>query len=228
MTSASAAKRVLIVEDDEDFRETLQYALSSANRIVAGVSSAKDFREKAAEDRYDLAIVDINLPDDSGFAVVRFLRETSNTKIIVLTGRDTITDRVEGYTHGAHIYMVKPTSQAELLAAVESLLRDKGAGAGEVLGWRFDKDDGFLHAPDGAKVTLSIRQMDFMKRLMRTPDKAVKRDELRRVISIEETDESGRALDMFVTRLRREIEEQVSFKAPIETVPRQGFAFRRL
>jgi DNA-binding response OmpR family regulator len=227
MTSA-AVKRVLIVEDDEDFRETLQYALSSRTRLVTGVSSAKEFREKAAEDRYDLAIVDINLPDDSGFAVVRFLRETSTTKIIVLTGRDTITDRVEGYTHGAHIYMVKPTSQAELAAAVESLLREKADGAGEASGWRFDKDDGFLHAPDGAKVTLSIRQMDFMKRLMRSPDKAIKRDELRRVIGIEETDESGRALDMFVTRLRREIEEQVKFKAPIETVPRQGFAFRRL
>lgn len=226
MTSALAAKRVLIVEDDEDFRETLQYALSSANRIVIGVSSAKDFREKAAEDRYDLAIVDINLPDDSGFAVVRFLRETSTTKIIVLTGRDTITDRVEGYTHGAHIYMVKPTSQAELVAAVESLLREKDAAA-ENSGWRFDKDDGLLHAPDGARVNLSIRQMDFMKRLMRSPEKAVKRDELRRVIGIEETDESGRALDMFVTRLRRDIEEQVKFKAPIETVPRQGFAFRR-
>jgi len=227
MTSA-AVKRVLIVEDDEDFRETLQYALSSRTRLVTGVSSAKEFREKAAEDRYDLAIVDINLPDDSGFAVVRFLRETSTTRIIVLTGRDTITDRVEGYTHGAHIYMVKPTSQAELAAAVDSLLREKADGAGEASGWRFDKDDGFLHAPDGAKVTLSIRQMDFMKRLMRSPEKAIKRDELRRVIGIEETDESGRALDMFVTRLRREIEEQVKFKAPIETVTRQGFAFRRL
>jgi DNA-binding response OmpR family regulator len=227
MTSA-AVKRVLIVEDDEDFRETLQYALSSRTRLVTGVSSAKEFREKAAEDRYDIAIVDINLPDDSGFAVVRFLRETSTTKIIVLTGRDTITDRVEGYTHGAHIYMVKPTSQAELAAAVDSLLREKADGAGEASGWRFDKDDGYLHAPDGAKVTLSIRQMDFMKRLMRSPEKAIKRDELRRVIGIEETDESGRALDMFVTRLRREIEDQVKFKAPIETVPRQGFAFRRL
>ena len=152
----------------------------------------------------------------------------SPPRIIVLTGRDTITDRVEGYTHGAHIYMVKPTSQAELAAAVDSLLREKADGAGEASGWRFDKHDGFLHAPDGAKVTLSIRQMDFMKRLMRSPEKAIKRDELRRVIGIEETDESGRALDMFVTRLRREIEDQVKFKAPIETVPRQGFAFRRL
>jgi DNA-binding response OmpR family regulator len=228
MTSATVARRILIVEDDEDFRETLQYALSSANRSVSGVSSAGDFREKAAQESFDLAIVDINLPDDSGFAVVRFLRETSNTKIIVLTGRDTITDRVEGYTHGAHIYMVKPTSQAELLAAVDSLLREEAVREGGSSGWRLSRDDGSLHAPDGARVVLSIRQMDFMNRLMSTPQKAVKRDELRRVIGIEETDESGRALDMFVTRLRREIEEQVSFKAPIETVPRQGFAFRRL
>ncbi len=93
-------------------------------------------------------------------------------------------------------------------------------------GWRFDRE-GALLSPEGQKISLSVRQSDFMKRLMRSPGKAVRRDELRRVIGIEETDESGRALDMFVTRLRREIEDQTKQKAPIETVPRQGFTFRK-
>lgn len=226
MNIATMQKRILIVEDDEDFRETLVFALSSPQRSVTPVANASDFREKST-DNYDLAIVDINLPDDSGFAVVRHLRETSPTKIIILSGRDTMADRVEGYTHGADIYMVKPTAQAELVAAVDSLLRrDSAEQGGELAGWRFDKE-GFLLSPEGQKVNLSVRQSDFMKHLMRTPGKAVKRDELRRVIGIEETDESGRALDMFVTRLRREIEDQTGQKAPIETVPRQGFTFRK-
>lgn len=227
MNIASAAKKIVIVEDDEDFRATLTDALSSPGRDVLSLANATEFRERASDDNFDLAIVDINLPDDSGFAVVRHLRETSLTRIIILSGRDTMADRVEGYTHGADIYMVKPTAQAELLAAVDSLLKRDGAeSGGELGGWRVDKE-GSLLTPEGHKVNLSVRQMDFMKRIMRSPGKAVKRDDLRRAIGIEETDESGRALDMFVTRLRREIEDQTKQKAPIETVPRQGFAFRK-
>ncbi|MEK4034964.1 response regulator transcription factor [Methylocystis sp. IM3] len=220
----AAAKKIIVVEDDDDLRETIVYALASDARSVTGASSAKEFRELAAKEHFDLAIVDINLPDDSGFAIVRSLRETTATKIIVLTGRDTITDRVEGYTHGADIYMVKPTSQAELLAAVESLLRREKPKSAE-RGWRIDDDDGSLRAPGGHKVTLGLRQTAFMKRLMRSPEKAVNRNELRKVVGID--DDSSRALDMFVARLRRDIEQQAKCKAPIETVPRQGFAFRR-
>jgi DNA-binding response OmpR family regulator len=106
------------------------------------------------------------------------------------------------------------------------LRRDGAESGGELAGWRFDRE-GALLSPQGQKISLSVRQSDFMKRLMRSPGKAVRRDELRRVIGIEETDESGRALDMFVTRLRREIEDQTKQKAPIETVPRQGFTFRK-
>lgn len=221
-----AAKKLIVVEDDDDLRETVIYALSSETRNVKGAASAKEYRDLAAKEQFDLAIVDINLPDDSGFAIVRSLRETSPTKIIVLTGRDTITDRVEGYTHGADIYMVKPTPQAELLAAVESLLRrEKAKPTERSAGWRIDDDDGALRAPSGQKITLGLRQTAFMKRLMRSPEKAVNRNELRKVIGID--DDSSRALDMFVARLRRDIEQQAQCKAPIETVPRQGFAFRR-
>lgn len=226
MNIANTARKILLVEDDDDFRETLQYALSSPDRAVTAVSSAAEFR-RIVGDRFDLAVIDINLPDDSGFALVRHLRESSPTRIIILSGRNTMADRVEGYTNGADIYMVKPTAQAELLAAVDSLLRRDGADTGgELAGWRFDRE-GALLAPEGQKINLSVRQSDFMKRLMRSPGKAVRRDELRRVIGIAETDESGRALDMFVTRLRREIEDQTKQKAPIETVPRQGFTFRK-
>src|SRR5512137_2015856 len=110
MDIANTAKKILLVEDDDDFRETLQYALSSPDRAVTAVNCAAQFR-KIAGDRFELAIIDINLPDDSGFALVRHVRESSSTRIIILSGRDTMADRVEGYTNGADIYMVKPTAQ---------------------------------------------------------------------------------------------------------------------
>jgi len=123
----SAAKKILLVEGDPDLREMLAGALSSDARAVTSAGSAREFRELNGDATFDLAILDLNLPDDSGFAIVRQLRQTSPTKIIVHTRRDTLTDRVEAYTQGADIYMVKPTPEAELLAAVDSLLR-RGVG----------------------------------------------------------------------------------------------------
>jgi DNA-binding response OmpR family regulator len=221
----SAAKKILLVEGDPDLRETLAGALSSDARSVTSAGSAREFRELNGDSTFDLAILDLNLPDDSGFAIVRQLRQTSPTKIIVHTRRDTLTDRVEAYTQGADIYMVKPTPEAELLAAVDSLLR-RGVGQPktDLSGWRLDQTGG-LFAPGGEKVNLSTRQTAFMRCLMKAPGRAIARDELRKAIGIEETDESGRALDMFVRRLRTSIEGQVGQRGPIKTVYRLGFAF---
>lgn len=221
------SKKLLVIEGDEGLREATIAALSSRGRTVDGASSANEFRRLAAKNLFDLAVVEINLPDDSGFAVVRSLRKNAYTRIIILTERDTIADRVEGYTNGADIYMIKPTPAAELLAAVESLLRRSAVEEGqEMAGWRLD-DLGNLAAPDGAMAKLNSRQSAFVKRLMGSPGRAVNRDELRKVIGITKTDESGRALDMFVRRLRSNIEEQLHRRAPIETVSRQGFVFWR-
>jgi DNA-binding response OmpR family regulator len=221
----SAANKILLVEGDPDLRQSLASVLSCGSREVTSAGSAREFRDIQSVDRFTLAIVDLNLPDDSGFAIIRFLRQTSPTRIIVHTRRDTLTDRVEAYTQGADIYMVKPTPEAELLAAVESLLRRASSQAiSGVSGWRLDQT-GNLIAPGGERVNLSGRQNAFIKCLMRSPGKAIARNELRKAIGIEETDESGRALDMFVRRLRGSIEAQVGQRGPIKTIYRLGFAF---
>lgn len=147
----------------------------------------------------------------------RLLRDTTPTKIIVLTGRDAITDRVEGYTSGADVYMVKPTSQAELLAAIKPLLGRAIADHSSPgsAGWSLDTTDGCLLTPKGKQIRLTLRQFEFMKRLMREPGKGVRRDELRKVIEISQKGSDSRALDMFVARLRREIEEQGNCEAQL-------------
>jgi two-component system, OmpR family, response regulator len=223
--SDSATKKILLVEGDPDLRQMLATVLSSRSRDVTSAGSAREFRDLQNADRFDLAVLDLNLPDDSGFAIVRFLRQSSPARIIVHTRRDTLTDRVEAYTQGADIYMVKPTPEAELLAAVDSLLKRGGAQArADVSGWRLDQA-GVLIAPAGERVNLNNRQIAFMKCLMSAPGKPVARGDLRHAIGIVETDESGRALDMFVRRLRTSIETQTGQRGPIKTIYRLGFAF---
>jgi DNA-binding response OmpR family regulator len=219
-----AMKRILLIDGDPDLRRTLATVLSSRRREVIGAGSAQEFRALGGKP-FALAILDLNLPDDSGFALIRFLRRSSPTRIIVHTRRDTLTDRVEAYTQGADIYMVKPTAEAELLAAVDSALsRSFPEPAVEDASWRMDRTGGLL-APGGERVTLTSRQAAFLECLIAASGKPVARDALRRAIGIEETDESGRSLDMFVRRMRAGIEAQTGQRGPIKTVYRLGFAF---
>jgi len=222
-------KKIIVIEDDDDFRASLVEVLASAGFETCEAESVKQVGQRIAGEHFDLAIIDVNLPDGSGYAIARSLVQTGGTKIILLTGRDSVADRVEGYTHGADIYMVKPTSEAELLAATRALMRkrDERSPAGGRAQWRMDLEAATLHAPNGKSVKLNIRECAFMERLMRTPGKAAERDELRKLSTLKELGPRGRALDMFVARLRRHIETEVDEEAPIETVPRVGFAFRQ-
>ncbi len=221
-------RKIIIVEDDEELRDLLIEALVSDGCDVLGAENEADFRQKAGMQEFDLAIIDVNLPDGSGYAIARSLRSSSNTRIIILTGRDAVVDRVESYASGADIHLVKPTKLAELLAAMESLLsrRDADMVQRSSSGWRLNVRASTLTSPAGDSVELSPRESALMKRLMRTPGKVVQTDELRELLAMAELDANSQALTMLVSRLRRRIQESVKLEAPIQTVFRRGFAFR--
>ena len=221
-------KKVLFVEDDADFRSSLIDAFNLKGYETTGAGSVDEFIKKAELQKFDLAFVDLNLPDGSGYAVTRTLRQSSDTKIIILTARETIGDRVEGYTHGADIYMVKPTSIAELLAATEAILKPRkiSEDSNSHSTWFIDEDKQVLQAPNNKTFAPSKRQYLFLQFILSRPEALVQRDELWKVISPHKNDNSGKALSMFVTRLRKEIEIETALKFPIETISGRGFIFQ--
>ena len=221
-------KKVLFVEDDADFRSSLIDAFNLKGYETTGAGSVDEFIKKAELEKFDLAFVDLNLPDGSGYAVTRTLRQSSDTKIIILTARETIGDRVEGYTHGADIYMVKPTSIAELLAATEAILKPRkmSEDSNSHSTWFIDEDKQVLQAPNNKTFAPSKRQYLFLQFILSRPEALVQRDELWKVISPHKNDNSGKALSMFVTRLRKEIEIETDLKFPIETISGRGFIFQ--
>lgn len=220
----SAQKKILFVEDDADFRESLIDAFRIKGFQATGAGSVEEYEKRIRELEIDLAFVDLNLPDGSGYAVTRSLRQNSHARIIILTARETIGDRVEGYTHGADIYMIKPTSIAELLAAAEALLRPRPLSQANT-SWHLDYVSYSLSGPNGSNMILTKRQNEFLYCLMNKPGELIERNELWKVISPNKTDRSGKALSMFVARLRKEIELQTSYKIPIETISGRGFIF---
>ncbi len=114
--------RLLIVEDEEKAAQFLKKGLSEAGFAVDVVHDGEEGGVAAQMNRYDLLIVDVNLPGRSGIQVIEGLRAQGNsTPVIVLTARDSVEDRVSGIDAGANVYLVKPFSFSEVLAYVRQM-----------------------------------------------------------------------------------------------------------
>ena len=115
--------RVVIIEDDRDLRESIIRFLSVSGVAAEGVGSVLDFYREIVVGNFDVAVVDVNLPDQSGFTLADYLRRSSDLGIILITARDGMEDRVRGYGAGADLYLVKPVNMPELVAAIINLTR---------------------------------------------------------------------------------------------------------
>lgn len=117
------ARRILVVDDDPQLRETITIVLNTQDYLVETAPTGKEGLVQAADQTPDMLILDVNLPDMEGFAVVRELRRTSNVPVLMLTGRTESNDVVSGLDSGADDYLTKPFKSDELLARVRALLR---------------------------------------------------------------------------------------------------------
>lgn len=116
--------KIAIVEDNDDLRALLIQDLSIAGYFVKGAESAEQLDELFASNIFDILIVDINLPGENGLSIsARYRRLNSQLNIVMLTARTSIEDKVTGYDSGADLYLTKPVSNAELLAAIASIGR---------------------------------------------------------------------------------------------------------
>lgn len=119
--------RILVTEDEPRLADYLKKGLTEAGYVVDVANNGVDGSHLATEGDYDLIVLDVMLPGIDGFGVLRKLRETRNTPVLMLTARDKVEDRVQGLKGGADDYLVKPFAFSELLARVEALLRRGGA-----------------------------------------------------------------------------------------------------
>ena len=117
---------IYIVEDDESIREIESIALKNSNYIVSAFENAKEFYKKLDELVPDLILLDVMLPDESGYDIVRKLRKrpaTQDIPIIMVTAKTTEMDMIKGLDGGADDYIKKPFSIMELITRVKALLR---------------------------------------------------------------------------------------------------------
>jgi len=220
---------VLLVEDDEDLRCSLADYLRLGDLAVTEAGSGLECYQAMRKGRFDIAILDINLPDTDGLILARDIAEDKRTGIIVLTARAGRDDRVRSFSEGADVFLTKPVCGEELMLAVDNLARRLGpaAPADEVSSWRLDMALRCLTAPDGRQAQLSGREALLMKGLADARGEVVPKSSLIRLLGYEGLAPESRSLDAVLRRLRRKVEDLpllsihslgIVFSAPIELV----------
>ena len=124
--------KIALVEDSDDLRDLLAREISKAGYDVLPAECADDLDELAAHTSFDLLILDLNLPGEDGLSIAqRYKRANPDLHIIMLTARGREADKINGYESGADVYLTKPISSAELMAAVGSVSRRLKRGSNE-------------------------------------------------------------------------------------------------
>jgi two-component system, OmpR family, phosphate regulon response regulator OmpR len=230
MTTVSAAlpddaPHLLVVDDDRRIRDLLSRFLFSEGYRVTTAETAADARAKLQGLRFDLLILDIMMPGETGFDLARDLRVSSSVPIIMLTARDEPRSRIEGLSIGADDYVGKPFEPRELSLRIASILRRARPAVAQPLEtvrfgeFRFHIVRGELKRGDEI-IRLTDRERDMLRLLAATPGETVPRQAL--------AGNGGatgeRAVDVQVNRLRRKIEHDPANPLLVQTV--RGIGYR--
>lgn len=173
--------RVLLIEDDRMLGEGLALALRDAGMSVDWVQDGHEAEAALEAGGHAIALLDVNLPGKSGFAILRDQRRRGlKTPILVLTARDGTADRVEGLDLGADDYLVKPFAIAELLARIRALQRRQSGHAVSVIGTSRIALDLATHqiSVEGSAVVLPAREFALMQALLERPGMVLSRSQL--------------------------------------------------
>lgn len=220
--------RILVVEDEETYRETVSYLLCREGFEVVLAENGVEGLEQYDRNGADLVLLDLMMPGMSGTEVCRELRQRGGVPIIMVTARDTEVDKVIGLELGADDYITKPFSHLELVARIRAVLRrttfaDEG-DAIEAGGVRIDVERHDVTVR-GESVRLPLKEFDLLEELVRNAGRVLTRGQL-----IDRVWGSGyvgdtKTLDVHVKRLRAKIEEDPQNPQLLLTVRGLGYKF---
>lgn len=230
--SDPAAPRVVLVEDDVELREALSENLRLNGMNVLEVASGAGFREAMRMEHVDAAIIDVNLPDASGFELARDLSDDDDRPgLIILTARTGRDDRLQGYAEGADIYMTKPVDNDELVLAVRNLVRRvaetrrKRRPTPETApAWQLDIARRLLVAPDGTVVVLSGREVMLLELFEKAKGNILSRGYVTSTMGYGSPGPEHRGLDAALRRLRHKVAGR-GLELPLLVIHAAGIRF---
>jgi len=220
---------ILVVDDDLAIRELLHEHLSRVGYDVMTAAEGDGMRQRLAQSRVDLIVLDVMMPGDDGFTLCREIREHSQVPIIMLTASSDETDRVVGLEIGADDYLAKPFSARELQARVKALLRRSSFTRTNnprfvrFDRWRLDTLAHELISEQGRATPLSGADFSLLQFFLSHPNEVLDRDTISDVTRGRESMPFDRIVDVAVSRLRQRLEDQGRNPKLIKTVRGAGY-----
>lgn len=225
-------RRLLVVDDDGRLRTLLQKYLSENGYAVDTAESADSAREMLANNTYDLMVLDVMMPEETGLSFTESIRESNNPKhrylpILLLTALGESEERIEGLESGADDYLAKPFEPRELVLRIEKLIErchPKTPIQSTLLKFgslTFDVEGQRLFNRQDENVHLTTAELDLLLMLAVTPREPISRDDI--------ADQAGvslspRTIDVQITRLRKKIEADPRQPKYLRTIRHKGYA----
>ena len=201
--------RILIVEDEPEVADIIRRAVRAAAWSPTVVDRGRDGLAALSTEDYDLAVLDVGLPDLDGFAICRAARDTGcRTPIIVLTARNALRDRVAGLDAGADDYLPKPFDVEELLARLRALARRPATPLGVTLRLAdLELEVATRQVRRGGEaIELSAREYALLEYLLRNARRVLSRTQILAQVWDDNFDPVGNAVDVLVSRVRRKLD----------------------
>ena len=226
-------ERILVVEDDPRLADMLSEYLGQAGFRVTVAPLGRAALERLSTAEYDAVVLDLMLPDMDGLDVCRRLRATSDTPVLMLTGRGDAIDRIVGLEIGADDYLPKPFEPRELLARLRAILRRRVSGstlAERPLHFgRLEIDTGARAVRlDGEPCDLTGYQFDLLVALANKAGRVLSREALMDLVKGEHLEAFDRSIDVHMSRIRAAIEDDPKKPRRVITVRGAGYVFAKV
>lgn len=217
--------RILIVEDEKELQSTIAEGLRLDGYAVDTCDDGKTACELCFIERYDLVILDLNLPEMDGFEVLQQIREfDSELKVLILSARNTVSDKVQGLDHGANDYLTKPFDFAELEARIRNLLRRSFVQQSNILTYdklkmNVSKQTVYI---DNEEVNLTKKEFSILQYFLLNPNKVISQEELIEHVWDSNANSFSGAIRVHIASLRKKIKNLLTYDL-IETKVGVGY-----
>jgi DNA-binding response OmpR family regulator len=228
MKSGGTKPQLLVVDDDEDIRALLRLLLERAGYEVDDQADGRAALRAFHKGNHDLVLLDVTMPDLDGWELLERIRDLSDVPVLMLTARDSESDRVRGLRGGADDYVTKPFDREELVARVEALLRRAPRDDSPA-----SYTDAFLQVDfvqrtvsvEGQQVPLTRLEYNVLEAFVRHPNQVLSQEQMLELAWDEPDAVSRDQVKLYVGYLRRKLGKRDG-ESPIETVRGFGYRFR--
>ena len=213
---------ILIVDDDERIRELVKQYLNDNEYLVTTANNAEDAKEKVDIIKFDIIILDIMMPGQSGLDFTNENKKKINTPVILLTAKGEASERIEGLEIGADDYLAKPFEPKELVLRIKNILdKTKNKNQKRVVNFSNINIDlnKLLIIKNNKEIKINNTEKVILEKMINSPGETFTREEIGKLINLDKE----RSIDVIITRLRKKIETNPKNPKFLQTIRGAGY-----